>query len=98
MTPILRMRIPSASADRRSNGAFEARGPRNEKAAEDLSIDFQVQSPAHARAGFLLFRGMPSSADQFDKLLDGICFIGSEPRSQESERRDPAHIINAALA
>jgi hypothetical protein len=27
------------------------------KAAEDLSIDFQAQSPAHARAGFCFFVG-----------------------------------------
>jgi hypothetical protein len=51
------------------------RGPWNEKPSEDLSFDFQVQNPAHARAGFLLFvDGIPSSGEQFCWLFDGTCF------------------------
>jgi hypothetical protein len=88
MTQTLRMRIPPANTDRPWNGAIQKppaglpalclrprrRGPWNEKPSQDLAIDFQIQNPAHARAGFLLFLGMPSSADQFGKLLDRTCF------------------------
>jgi hypothetical protein len=73
MTQMLKIRIPPANTERRSDAAFQRtrpaalylrprRGPGNEKPSEDLSFDFQAQNPARARAGFLLFRGRDSAA------------------------------------
>jgi hypothetical protein len=67
MTQTLRMRIAPANTDRRWNGAIQKPQPAHfvlEVPAAHGTKDckgpinrLQAQNPAHARAGFLLFRG-----------------------------------------
>jgi hypothetical protein len=89
MMQMLRIRIPPANTERRSNGAIRrtwptrfvleaATLPMERKPSEDLSFDFQAQNPAHARAGFCFF---------MDGIPPPLPVTSREPRSQENRHR-----------
>jgi hypothetical protein len=84
MTQMLRIRIPPANTERRSNGAIQriwparfvleaATRPMERKALRGLIIRLPSSNPAHARAGFLLFRGRDSViGEQFCRLIERV--------------------------
>ena len=101
MMQMLRIRIPPANTERRSNGAIRrtwptrfvleaATLPMERKALRELIIRLPGSKPRSCPCGFLLFHGWDSAA-----------LAGHEQGTtvtRKSPPRDLAHIVNAVLA